>query len=297
MKKQNIIKKKMGFSLLELSIVIIVIGLLVLGITKGSVIIAKAKIASAKALTNSSPAAITPDLVAWYEPVLDSSFNSAQVINGTTLTNANGGSWFDNSPLKGNNATTVTGAITYRDSVINNLPAVRFGGSMTLAFNSSSLNQKDYTVFVVEQRGVATSGTVGRFLSLGGLATTPNSIGYSGALAIGDSNGGSSSVPGYVVNSPVISTFLASNITGGASNTTRSVFVNGAVGSTVGTNGSVITATASGLIGADIATTASSYNGDIAEIIIYNRALKASERNDIQGYLSKKYGIKVTTST
>jgi len=294
MKKQNIIKKKMGFSLLELSIVIIVIGLLVLGITKGSVIIARAKIASAKALTNSSPAAITPDLVAWYEPVLDSSFNSAQVIDGTTLTNSNGGSWFDNSPLKGNNATTVTGAITYRDSVINNLPAVRFGGSMTLAFNSSSLHQKDYTVFVVEQRRVATSGTVGRFLSLGGVAATPNSIGYSGALAIGDSNGGSSSVPGYVVNSPVISTFLA---TGGASTTTRSVFVNGTVGSTVGTNGSVITATASGLIGADIATTVSSYNGDIAEIIIYNRALKASERNDIQGYLSKKYGIKVTTST
>ena len=282
----------MGFSLLELSIVIIVIGLLVLGITKGSVIIARAKIASAKALTNSSPAAITPDLVAWYEPVLDSSFNSAQTIDGTTLTNSNGGVWFDNSPLKGNNVTANTAA-TYKESVINSLPSVRFGGAAFLTFNSLPLNQKDYTVFVVEQRSLATSVTAGRFLSLGGA----NNLGYATDTTITMPGGsGSQIVAAYSIPIPRILTFLSSSTV--MTTATKGVFLNGGAGNIAANAAadSLITATSSGFIGKDNAAT-SFYTGDIAEVIIYNRALKASERNDIQGYLSKKYGIKVTTST
>ncbi len=293
----------MGFSLIELSIVILVIGILVAGVTKGGSIMTKARIGSAKSLTSSSPAAVIPDLVAWYEPVLSSSFNPANAFDGTTLTVSatTGASWYDNSPAKNNNATTVTGGITYRESSINNIPSVRFGeanSTTTLAFNSSALNKKDYTIFVVEQRRVATSGTVGRFLSLGGIAATPNSLGYSGATTISDSNGGSfTAVPAYAPSSPRISTF-----TSNLSANTRRVFVNGTEGlsgSSNGANGTgaVITATSLGLIGADIATTSSYYKGDIAEIIIYNRALKVDERNDIQNYLSKKYGIKVSISS
>ena len=77
---------------------------------------------------------------------------------------------------------------------------------------------------------------------------------------------------------------------------TKGVFLNGGSG-TILANAAAnapLTATSTGYIGRDDST--SFYNGEIAEIIIYNRALKVDERNDIQNYLSKKYGIKVTTS-
>jgi len=49
------ISKKVAFSLLELSVVILIIGLLVIGITKGKRIIDQARLRSSLALTNSSP--------------------------------------------------------------------------------------------------------------------------------------------------------------------------------------------------------------------------------------------------
>jgi len=282
MKKQKLNKGKMGFSLIELSVVILIIGILVIGITKGSSIMTKAKIGSAKSLTASSPVALISDLVAWYEPVLDSSFNAANAFEGTTLTNSNGGSWFDNSPSKSNNATTVTGAITYRESVINNLPAVRFPGSAanSLAFNSAVLNQKYYTVFIVESRSAAT----GDILSLGGTGAA-NTLGYSATTTLGTATVGSIAVPTYASAMPRIVTFVSDT-------TSKRAYVNGTVGGTAGTAG-VITATSSGLIGMSSAA----YTGDIAEIVIYARALKLDERNDVQTYLSKKYAIKTVAST
>jgi prepilin-type N-terminal cleavage/methylation domain-containing protein len=287
MKKQQFNQKKMtqrklGFSLIELSIVILIIGILVLGVTKGSAIMTKAKLGSARALTASSPAAVIPDMIAWYETSLDSSFNSANAFDGTTLTNTGGGSWFDNSPIKNNNATTVTGVITYRENAMNSLPVVRFPGSASnsLAFNSSSLNQKYYTVFVVESRSAAT----GDLLSLGG-AGAANTLGYSATTTLGTATVGSVTIGAYSGATPRISTFVSDT-------TSKRAYVNGTIGGATGTTG-VITATASGLIG----MSAAAYTGDIAEIIIYNRGLKVDERNDIQNYLSKKYSIRVTAST
>ncbi len=298
MKKQNSIRK-MGFSLIELSIVILVIGILVAGITKGGAIMTKARIGSAKALTSSSPVAIIPDLVAWYEPVLESSFNAAQAVDGTLLAVSNGAAWFDNSPYKANNVTAVVGTgITYKESSINSLPAVKFaGGASSLTFNSSPLNQKDYTVFVVEQRLATGSATVGRFLSLGGSSGTgAANLGYAPdttSSLITMPGSGTVSVPVYSRPTPRIITFLSSSTVMTA---TKGVFLNGGSG-TILANAAAnapLTATSTGYIGRDDST--SFYNGEIAEIIIYNRALKVDERNDIQNYLSKKYGIKVTTS-
>jgi len=280
----------MGFSLIELSIVILVIGILVVGITKGGAIMAKARIGSAKALTSSSPVAIIPDLVAWYEPVLESSFNAAQAVDGSALAVSNGAAWFDNSPYKANNVTAVAGPVTYKESSINSLPAVKFaGGTSSLTFNSSPLNQKDYTVFVVEQRLATGSATVGRFLSLGGA----NNFGYATDTTITMPGSGSYNVPVYSKATPRIITFLSSLTVMTA---TKGVFINGGNGSLAASfaGDSLLTATPIGYIGRDSST--SFYNGEIAEIIIYNRALKVDERNDIQNYLSKKYGIKVTTS-
>ena len=37
------------------------------------------------------------------------------------------------------------------------------------------------------------------------------------------------------------------------------------------------------------------WNGDIAEIIVFNRALKTEERQAVEKYLGQKWGIKVAS--
>ena len=96
MKKQKLSKNKMGFSLIELSIVILVIGILVIGITKGGALVTKAKLSSARALTQGSPVLQISDLLVWYEPVLETSFAEVDAFDGATLS----GGWIDNNPSK-----------------------------------------------------------------------------------------------------------------------------------------------------------------------------------------------------
>ncbi|MCE3255904.1 MAG: hypothetical protein K0R25_1398 [Rickettsiaceae bacterium] len=64
-KQQN--KPKLAFSLIELSVVILVIGILVVGITKGMSIMRSAKLQSAQSLTQSSPVALIDGLKLWLE--------------------------------------------------------------------------------------------------------------------------------------------------------------------------------------------------------------------------------------
>jgi hypothetical protein len=242
-------------------------------------------------LTNSSPVAVIPDLVVWYEPVMDSSFSEDESFDAIAVS-----TWYDNAPSKTYNASQSTSddQPLYYESVINNLPAVRFAGTDDImTFNANALLNSNYTIFVVEQRRAAT----GVLLNFGGTTET-NSLGYSASTTISDSTGGSATVSAFASGAliPRIVTFI-SNFSLNGSNNARNVFVNGAVGTT-DTDGTKITFTsgvASGKIGNDDDTVP--YTGDIAEIIIYNRFLKVGERNDIQDYLSQKYNIRVTAST
>ena len=273
MKKQKFNLNRMGFSLIELSVVILVIGLLVVGITKGGLIISKARLGSAKSLTSSSPVALTSDLVTWYESSLNTSFAVTEANEGTAIASG----WNNNSPYDGNNALASTSNDPkYRESVINSIPSVQFLAADTLTFDSLSMNQKYYTVFVVDRRDAAT----GTLVDLGG-----NLLNYSTDVLLGSASVGSGTVLAYDSDRlvPRISTFLSDS-------TSKRVFINGTVGATTAT-AALSVATNSGVIGGD------SYAGHISEIIIYNRGLSASERNDIQDYLSKKYSIKVTTSS
>ena len=284
MGQEKAAQKKMGFSLIELSVVILIIGLLVIGVTKGAALMTKSRLTSAKTLTASSPVLqiASSDLVAWYEPVLDSSFNASQRFNETSLT---GTAWFDNSASKSNPAGVAAGTPKYIESSTNNLPAVRFGGDSALSFNAIAMNQKaDYTIFVVERRGAATSSSAGGFLMIGG------AFGYATNTTITMPGTGSQTVPAYDSPKPRILTFLSS---GTALSVTKGVFVNGGTGNVAGnTTETALSITAEVFIGKSTAT--NFYTGDISEIIIYSKALAADERNDIQKYLSKKYGITVT---
>ncbi len=291
MKKQELSKNKMGFSLIELSIVILVIGILVIGITKGSAVMAKAKLGSARALTSGSPVLQISDLFVWYEPVLESSFTAANAFDGTNLS----GGWLDNNPSKSplNNAVVATKAPLYEEDGINSLPTVDFSdGAARLNFSSAYLNQKDYTIFVVEQKRSTTD--LQRFLNLGN-STGVNAFGYSTNTAVNGSTGDHTvavaGLVGTAYTSRIITFLTDTSVENG-----RRAFVNGTAGDGVSSE-TAISVGATGVIGADNSDGANPYNGYISEVIIYYRALKADERNDIQEYLSKKYGIKVAQSS
>jgi len=56
-----------AFSLIELSIVILIIGILVAGVTSSSRLVKRMKIITAQNLTTSSPISSIKDLIFWYE--------------------------------------------------------------------------------------------------------------------------------------------------------------------------------------------------------------------------------------
>ena len=78
---------KKAFSLIELSIVILIIGILVAGVTQSSRLISRMKQISVRSLTLNSPISSIKDLYAWYETSLESSFNEAETADGSTINN------------------------------------------------------------------------------------------------------------------------------------------------------------------------------------------------------------------
>ncbi len=119
---------KLGFSLIELSVVILVIGILVIGVTQGSRIISAAKLKSARALISSAPVNSTSNLILCLETTSDKSFD-AGLGNGNQIT-----TWYDLNPqsVTKNNATQITDnsyRLIYTNNLINGLPALRFDGA------------------------------------------------------------------------------------------------------------------------------------------------------------------------
>ncbi len=90
-------KKKLAFSLIELSVVILIIGILIAGVTQGSRLIKQFKLSSASSLTRSSSISSIPNLTLWLETTLDGSVTS--VTNGTSPSNNDAiSNWNDLNP-------------------------------------------------------------------------------------------------------------------------------------------------------------------------------------------------------
>ncbi len=80
---------KKAFSLIELSVVVLIIGILIAGITAGSRLVRDSKLKSASQFTKSSDINLIPDLVLWLEPTLENSFAVADSSESDTTTLSN----------------------------------------------------------------------------------------------------------------------------------------------------------------------------------------------------------------
>jgi len=292
--------KRSGFTLLELSIVILVIAGMVVAVASSNELLRKSRLANARSLTQQSIVNdLSDDLIAWFETSLESSFlDNEHKIDGTKITK-----WFDNNKNVNQkniatSPTTVANQPTYISRAFYDaIPGVRFDGADYMDFNGSGLINSAYTIFVVEQR---TSNKTQNFF-IGGISGLLNQnlvLGYRSntvSTQAHHSNDMDITVPGYSTPMPSLHTFIFNNNIG-----KKYVFSSGSYKTSKILNSSShlnpITSYNNSRIGfySNAGSTTSYYIGDLAEIIIFKRSLKTEEVNAIRNYLGSKYGIPVS---
>ena len=286
-------KNPRAFSLFEMSIVIIIVSLTIAGITLSTRLIGKSTLAKAQLLTKNSPVKDIENLLFWFETTLEESFVLAE-INDANLISV----WRNLAPNKSyqSNATQDTSGNRpkFYEKVINNsIPVLRFDGTNDyLNLDSATIRKLlnlPYTIFVVEKR---TSSKDSNYFIAGSDTGSGNNLilGYRDTNTITQAhlNGAFD----YDVNSydePLTRIHCFNyGLTAG-----KKYYLNGS------SNPNKEEVSASGPVvsfdGASIGQRYSSdyYQGDIAEIIIFNRSLKSEERNSVSKYLAKKYDLKI----
>jgi prepilin-type N-terminal cleavage/methylation domain-containing protein len=302
---------KKAFSLIELSIVILIIGIIIAGIIQSSGMVRKMRLNAARTLTKSSPVAGIEGLTYWIESTGTDSFatgTGGTYTNGESFDNNQAiGRWNDINPQSINriNVTQSTSSRqpTYVVDGINNLPALSFNNSQNQCLLSSSINgglittTKEVTLFVVQKYS-------------GNLTTDATSV-----IWIGDGSGGNRVInlhspeqgmirfdsgnytDNYRVSATAPSAFNSYPyiISAFRKEATSQLLLNGATAATVTTGGSSTIDLSSAFtlnIGC-IYNGSYHFKGFVGEVITYNRALTTEERQSVEQYLSKKWGIKI----
>ena len=288
---------KKAFTLIELSVVLILIGIFIVGVVKGGGILNAARLASARSLTVQSPVPQINGLIAWYETSHKDSFKIIEAFDASQIT-----TWYDIAPGSKPNTTsaknkltrTASSAVLYQVSGINKIPSIKFSG----AANAMLAGLTDFyqyrslakcSIFFVampltSSLGIIADGGSGAYgVSL--VAINPPNIYFN--LTTGVSTGTGSNPASIASNGSYITAAYFNGATSGA-------YVNNAATMAGGGTINPGTNTLRGLtIGAG-RDGSSGFNGLISEVIVYDRLLKIQERRDVMKYLSKKYGIAVT---
>ena len=326
-----------AFSLVELSVVIIIIGILIAGVTQGSRLIDESRVKVAKSLTANSRIPSLEGLVVWYEPVLDSSFVEGEAVDGKIISQ-----WNDNNPqnsirlnakaaqatdsskityngVSGANSTNTSGP-TYVEDGINHIPTLRFTNAATthvyLAVDAAmrNLGRQSATLFVVVRYHSGSGFFIDRVCQTNGVPTT-NCISSSslGEPLFGLHVGNDGSLSPYVRSDSG-----AFSLVGGAGydsgydlvagrgyiltlqrdyNNNFVLYVNGSSAYSANSTKSDSAGESMSLdpykIGCH-ADTAQDTDIDISEFIFFSGSMKKGNRETIEDYLGKKYGIAVT---
>jgi len=310
-------KKLSAFSLMELSIVILIVGIIITGIVQSSRLFREFKLINAQNLTKSSPVLGIKGLSLWFDAVSD------KVLTNTSgSTNISDGdfikSWVEinpqMSPPLNFKTSTANSYPIYKQDGLNGLPTLSFDGVddfLEVTSDQRINNLNSFTIFAVISVGSnANSATnnQGIITKLNGISTNGTSIGNppyglfvttTGYLSIGivgeDSVGIAiaSSIVGITMPTALITDFShdAKNY---AQSSAFKLYLNG-----------VAKVSRSGLSSiADLNTSlkiGQQKNGAptrfatcyISEIIIFDRVLLNEERRSVQEYLSKKWNIKI----
>lgn len=294
-------KQQQAFSLIEISIVIVIIGILVAGITQGSRLITQMRLSSAQTQTQSSAVSSIKNIVLWLEPTMDGSVTSPT--NGTNVESTDiVSSWNDYNPQLSvkTHATQSTSASrpSYVSNGINSLPSIRFDGAND-NLSITNVCTQNFTAFAVVKTAVAGGtgeGYQGQPILWGDRVTNnldgvPLSIGMGVAKTF---NGNfDSTLKGVTPVSNNNTHILVStrNMATGA----RTIFVDGIADASDfdGSPNTTLNDATTLLIGGNTINSLY-FTGYIGEIIIFDRVLKAEERKAIEAYLGRKWNVQVS---
>ena len=210
-------------------------------------------------------------------------------------TNSSGAvtNWADQSG-NGNRVTNLVTPPLFVATSINSNPAVRFGPSVYLTATNNPLTSTEArTIFVVAQAGTNSSGgtpiTFRRSASLFAsqwLYTNGNFYVYTDAQFAAN-YGTITNVTSTITNPFVgmhVSTGASSKLQAFLNGERKNVSQGGSVNSTTGANGFLVGAR-------DIGIPGENWNGDIAEILVFNTTLSFAETAAVEMYLNGKYRV------
>ncbi len=274
--------KKNAFSLVELSVILLVIGLLAAIITKGGSLIYSARISSAQSTTGAAKLAEIDGLAAWYETVMDDSLSAnARIDNQPVSYWQDISSQFIISESLNRLIGPGSNKIVYRKEGIADLPSLQFTSSGNFALTSL-------------QGGVSNVATVFAVLSptlslTSKMTFLDSATGSDNALSMESSNFTLESGANYSLSSSfnsggvyVIGLNLSNEV---------KLFVNNV--DEIDVNSSAVINGFNGLMVGTDRGGADNFTGLISEIIIFDKILNVEERRRVMSYLAKKYSIRV----
>lgn len=291
--------KKSAFNLIEMSIVLLVIGLIVAGIAGATSLTRSAKLSGARQITNASPVVLsTSNLGLWLETSLVESFDKIKETNDDITV------WNDINKTSNNPYQAVAGTAKpkYDLTAINGLPGVKLDPTGTPGPAVSSFLQIPnfradayFTLFVLGKFDLGVSGAMiiehgpdasnssndGFYFSGYGLVPNPVSVRRTSVFAT------SGFSPNWFGSNPAIGVARhgSDGITYKLNNASFQTLLDAG-------NVSDVPATETLNIGTRNGGTGTSFtNGSFGEIIFYNRALDDDEVDDILEYLNRKWKI------
>lgn len=296
-----------AFSLVELAIVILIIGIAIAGITSATRLVYQFRINSARSLTKASAVNSINGLLAWFDAVSEASFTDLEADDGASITN-----WNDINPqqpfkLKLTQLSPINKPTYVAKGQSAGIPVVQFSSTPTVVQKMFTVSDLDlignpsFTIFVVA-------------------SATNNSIAYSRLFSIGQAgsfectqfdfsywgkNTGNLRFFGghktfSMLSSNMLSLFrIVRDSVSGASTVNGSstaLYFNGSmkvVGNRVNNDCTPYLAPGPFALNPDVPPSSTDWKVQIGEIIIFNRLLKRDEVEDIESYLSKKWSIKL----
>lgn len=296
-----------AFSFLELSLVILIIGFLITIFLGGEEVAKDAKLRHARSLTQNSPVASIPGLILWLDTTSERSFSESETKDESTISK-----WLDINPESSSasylsqTSSTSNDHPVYKESCINGLPCLYFNGtagSKISATKSLGIGTKYMSIFFVFTGSENATSTYSSQLFISDKSATftpPIVIGSAFRFTTSTTDGkffydvatGST----YGINCTQCSESMVlipkqPYIYSVIDDYTTSIFhyLNGTVANTASTDNNGAFLKHIGFVEVGSA----SYQGNVGEIIIFNRALTAANRKSVEQYLSKKWDIKI----
>ena len=283
-----------AFSLIEISIVVLIIGILIVGVTQSSRLVSQAKVNSARTLTQSSPVSSIDGLMFWAETSSpQESFSNEDIEDGDVIT-----VWNDINPQNSNrNNLAIVSAPAYETSGINGIPALTFTSDSLTSSNFANISTGTITVFAaIRLPSEITAGTIISKSTNFQLKVTGSDQWQFCAGGVCYESSASATANGSYVVSVVFNNTSSENA---STDTLGGVnfFQNGTALSQEATTADSSSNVTSLTVGNVSTGTADYLEGNLGEVIVYDRSLKQEERQSVEEYLGKKWGIKVNTAT